>query len=75
MKVSSLGLYLFSNGSAIFILGSKSQDPRKGHVIYGALVSLSCPSDGVVIRVIVIGAMELSENLLIPIVPKPHDII
>jgi hypothetical protein len=70
-----LVLVLIVNESAIFILGCKSQEPRKGHVIYGALVSLSCPSDGVVIRVIVIGAMELRENLLVPIVPKPHNII
>jgi hypothetical protein len=74
-ELPRLVLGLIVNGGAIIILGSKSQEPREGHVIYGALVSLSCPNDGVVIRVIVIGAMKLSENFLVPIVPKPHDII
>jgi hypothetical protein len=74
-ELPRLVLVLIVNVSAIFILGAKSQKPREGHVVYGALVSLSCPCDGVVIRVIVIGAMELSENLFVPIVPKPHEII
>jgi hypothetical protein len=63
------------NGSAFFILRAESQKPREGHVVYGAIVPLGCPCDGVVIRVIVIGAMELSSNLFVPIVPKPHEII
>jgi hypothetical protein len=70
-----LVLVLIMNGSVFFILRAKSEKPREGHVVYGALVPLGCPYDGVVIRVIVIGAMELSENLLVPIVPKPHEII
>jgi hypothetical protein len=36
---------------------------------------LSCPSDGVVIWVVVVGAMKLSENLLVPIVAKTHNVI
>jgi hypothetical protein len=68
-------LVLIVNGSAFFILRTKSQEPRESHVVYGALVSLGCPCDGVVIRVVIIRAMDLGENLLIPIVPKPHEII
>jgi hypothetical protein len=74
-ELARLVLVLIVNGSAIFILGAKSQKLREGHVVYGALVSLGCPCDGVVIRVIVIGAMELIENLFVPIVPRPHEII
>jgi hypothetical protein len=68
-------LVLIVNGSAFVILRTKSQKPRESHVVYGALVSLGCPCDGVVIRVVVIGAMKLSKNLFVSIVPKPHEII
>jgi hypothetical protein len=70
-ELHRLVLVLIVNGSAFFILRAKSQKPREGHVVYGALVSLGCPCDGVVIRVVVIGAMELSKTLFVPIVPKP----
>jgi hypothetical protein len=63
------------NGSAFFILRTKSQESRESHVVYGALVPLGCPCDGIVIGVVIIRAMELGENILIPIVPKPHEII
>jgi hypothetical protein len=58
-----------------FILRSKSQEPRESHVIYGAFVPLSCPSDGVVMGIVIVGAMELCKNFFIPIIPKSHDII
>jgi hypothetical protein len=74
-ELPRLVLVLIVNGSAFFILRAESQKPREGHVVYGAIVPLGCPCDGVVIRVIVIGAMELSSNLFVPIVPKPHEII
>jgi hypothetical protein len=74
-ELPRLVLVLIVNGSAFFILRAKSQEPREGHVVYGALVSLGCPCDGVVIRVVLSGAMELSENFFVPIVPKPHEII
>jgi hypothetical protein len=74
-ELPRLVLVLILNGSAFFILRTKSQEPREIHVVYGALVPLGCPCDGVVIRVIIIGAMELSENFCVPIVPKPHEII
>jgi hypothetical protein len=67
-----LVLVLIVHGSAPFILRAKSQEPRESHVIYGALVPLCCPCDCVVIRVVVVGAMELSMNLLVPIIPKPQ---
>jgi hypothetical protein len=60
---------------ALFVLGPKSQKPREGHVVNGALVSFSGPCDGVIRWVIVVGAMELSKNCFVPIVPKTHDVI
>jgi hypothetical protein len=74
-ELLGLVLVLIVHGSAPFILRAKSQDPRESHVIYGALVLLCCPSDCVVIGVVVERAMELSKNLLVPIIPKPHEII
>jgi hypothetical protein len=44
-------------------------------IIYGALVPLGCPCDGIVIGVVIIRAMELGENFFVPIIPKPHEII
>jgi hypothetical protein len=66
---------LIVHGRAPLILRAKSQEPREGHVINGALVPLSRPSDGVVIWIVVVGAMELSKNFFIPIIPKSHDVI
>jgi hypothetical protein len=60
---------------AFFILGPKCQKPRESHVVNGAFVSLSGPCDGVVIWVLIVGTMELRKNLLVPIVPKAHDVI
>jgi hypothetical protein len=60
---------------ALFVLGPKSQKPREGHVLNGALVSFSGPCDGIIRWVIVVGAMELSKNCFVPIVPKTHDVI
>jgi hypothetical protein len=74
-ELPRLVLVLIMNGSAFFLFRTKSQEPRESHVVYGALVSLGCPCDGVVIRVVVRGAMELSENFFVLIVPKPHEII
>jgi hypothetical protein len=59
-ELPRLVLNLVVDRGAFFILGPKSQKPREGHVVNGALVSLSGPYDGVVIWVVVIGAMELS---------------
>jgi hypothetical protein len=74
-ELPRLVLVLVVDRGALFILGPKSQKPREGHVVNGALVSLSGPCDGVVIWIIVVGAMELSKNFLVPIVPKAHDVI
>jgi hypothetical protein len=74
-EVPRLVLVLVVDRGALFILGPKSQKPRESHVVNGALVSLSGPCDGVVIWVVVVGAMELSKNLLVPIVAKAHDVI
>jgi hypothetical protein len=74
-ELLGLVLGLIVDGGAFFILRIKSQEPRESHVVYGALVPLCCPCDGIVIGVVIIRAMELGENLLIPIVPKPHEII
>jgi hypothetical protein len=68
-------LVLIVHGSAPFILRAKSQEPREGHVIYGALVPLSCPSDGVVMGIVIVGAMELSKNFFVSIIPKSHEVI
>jgi hypothetical protein len=70
-----LVLVLVVDRGVIFIFGPKYQKPRESHVIYSALVSLSGPSDGVVIWVIVVGTMELRKNFYVPIVPKPHNVI
>jgi hypothetical protein len=70
-----LGLVLCLNGGALFILRTKSQEPRESHIVYGALVPLGCPCDGIVIGVVIIRAMELGENFFVPIIPKPHEII
>jgi hypothetical protein len=50
------------------------QQPRESHIVNGELVPLGCPSDGVLMSIKVVGAMELSQNLLIPIIAKTHDI-
>jgi hypothetical protein len=67
-------LVLIVHGRAPLILRAKSQEPRESHVINSALVPLSCPSDGVVMRIEVVGAMELSKDFFIPIIHKSHDI-
>jgi hypothetical protein len=59
-EVPRLVLVLVVDRSAFFILCAKSQKPREGHIVNGALVSLSGRSDGVVIGIVVGGAMELS---------------
>jgi hypothetical protein len=74
-ELLGLVLILIVHGSVPFILRAKSQEPRESHVIYGALVPLCCPSDCVVIGVVVVRTMELRKNFLVPIVPKPHKII
>jgi hypothetical protein len=74
-ELFGLVLVLIVHGRAPLILRAKSQEPRESHLINGALVPLSCPSDGVVMRIVVVGAMELSKNFFVPIVPKTHDII
>jgi hypothetical protein len=74
-ELLGLVLVLIVHGSVPFILRTKSQEPRESHVIYGALVPLCCPCDCIAIRVVVVRAMELSKNLLVPIIPKPHEII
>jgi hypothetical protein len=52
-----------------------TQETREGHVINSAFLSLSRASDGVVMGIEVVRAMELSKNFFVPIVPKSHDII
>jgi hypothetical protein len=42
------------HGRALLILRAKSQEPREGHVINGALLSLSRPRDGVVMGIEVV---------------------
>jgi hypothetical protein len=59
-KLPRLVLVLVVDRGVLFILSTKSQEPREGHVVYGAFVSLSGPCDSVVIWVVVVGAMELS---------------
>jgi hypothetical protein len=68
-------LVLIVHGRAPLIFRAKSQEPRESHVINGAFVSLSRPSDGIVMGIVVVGAMELSKNFFVPIIPKSHDII
>jgi hypothetical protein len=75
LELLGLVLILIVHGSALFILRTKSQEPRESHVIYGALLPLCCPCDCIVIRVVVVRAMKLRKNLLVPIIPKPHEII
>jgi hypothetical protein len=70
-----LVLVLIVHGRVPLILRAKSQEPRESHVINGAFLSLSRPSDGVVMGILVVGAMELSKDFFIPIIPKSHDII
>jgi hypothetical protein len=74
-ELPRLVLVLVVDRGALFILRPKSQKPREGHVVNGTLVSLSGPCNGVVIWVIVVGAMEVSKNFLVPVVPKTHDVI
>jgi hypothetical protein len=74
-ELLGLVLVLIVHGSAPFILRAKSQEPRESHVIYGAFVPLSCPSDSVVMGVVIVRAMKLSKNFLVPIIPKSHEII
>jgi hypothetical protein len=68
-------LVLIVHGGAPLILRAKTQEPREGHVINGALLTLSCPCDGVVMGIEVVRTMELSKNFFVPIVPKTHDVI
>jgi hypothetical protein len=73
-ELLGLVLVLIVHGRTSLILRAKTQKPREGHVINGALLTLSCPSDGVVMRIEVVRAMELSKNFFVPIVPKSHDV-
>jgi hypothetical protein len=74
-ELLGLVLVLIVHGGAPFILRTKTQEPRESHVINGALLTLSCPCDGVFMGVEVIRTMELSKNFFVPIVPKAHDVI
>jgi hypothetical protein len=74
-ELFGLVLVLIVHGRAPLILRAKSQEPRESHVINSALVPLSRPSDGVVMGIVVVGAMELSKNFFVPIIPKSQDII
>jgi hypothetical protein len=67
-------MMLIVNRSALFILCAKPQQPRECHVDNGELVPLRCPSDGVLMSIKVIGAMDFSQYLLFLIVAKAHKI-
>jgi hypothetical protein len=56
-ELPRLVLGLVVDRGALFILVPKSQKPREGHVINGALVFLSGACDGVVIWVVIVGAV------------------
>jgi hypothetical protein len=73
-EILGLVLVLIVNESALFILRTKSQQHREGHVVNGELVSLSGQSDCVFMSINEVGAVELRQNLLIPIVAKAHEI-
>jgi hypothetical protein len=53
-ELFGLVLVLIVHGRAPLILRAKSQEPREGHVINGALLSLSHSSDGVVMGIEVV---------------------
>jgi hypothetical protein len=74
-ELLGLLLVLIVHGGAPLILRAKTQEPREGHVINGALLTLSCPCDGVVMGIEIIRTVELSKNFFVPIVPKTHDVI
>jgi hypothetical protein len=74
-ELLGLVFVLIVHGGAPFILRTKTQEPREGHVVNCAFLALSCPCDGVVMGIEVVGAMELSKDFFVPIIPKAHDVV
>jgi hypothetical protein len=74
-ELLGLVLVIIMHGGAPFVLRTKTQEPREGHVVNGALLTLSCPCDGVVMGIEVVRTMELSKDFFVPIVSKAHDVI